>query len=84
MWELIQSIINMLLLLVIKILKRTIKLFKNANSDMVDLYIFYSLKFITSCYIFLEGGRRRDHRVGGEEEVGRVGRDKSAELAQQV
>ena len=66
MWELIQSIINMLLLLVIKILKRTIKLFKNANSRYGGFIYFYSLKFITSCYIFLEGGRRRDHRVGGE------------------
>lgn len=35
--------------------------------DMVDLYIFYSLKFITSCYISFgrgpqggpQGGRRR-------------------------
>ena len=65
MWELIQSIINMLLLLVIKILKRTIKLFKNANSDMVDLYIFTPKIYDFMLYFWKgaaggpQGGRRR-------------------------
>ena len=51
--------------------------------DMVDLYIFTPKIYYFMLYFFGRGPQG-DHRVGGEEEVGRVGRDKSAELAQQV
>ena len=58
MWELIQSIINMLLLLVIKILKRTIKLFKKCEFQIWWIYIFLLPKIYDFMLYFLEGGRR--------------------------